>query len=530
MSNLLIRSKDLNLSRVLFPPSKTDQLLDQFSAGMTDWKTLASLSAGGIAFQTIKNTCMMGTSFFSWSPLVAFPLGLAAEVSAYRFTQQLLKENQDTVFSKNWFADYISFFSIKLMGAGAQNQNPVFRHTTQSIAMVFGHDCVYQLGLGEKAKGNYFERLLEAETLNLQIQGAYQLYAFPLSRAFGYQNVPALQNISDAKYSFTKKTHDKKLIFSSSDPLAELRGRVYDPLTAESGRNIGEAMERIARDQPAFLPAAFDYLSAFRQRRVDEPWVLFAHLRNYLARGSVEANRGLLFSEVDISLSGLRPEEIEILFSHTLPFQNVRRLTLRDADDVQMHLLLPYLSQWQGVRDLSFIAYNGISLPMLLAASPMTKGLETLKIEFALLGPERTDHQSTQGNFHSLWTSETLANLREVEISNAWMRHPGDWMPLMESSHLVNLQRIRLFRCHLGWQLMANWAEGGRPLPRLEELDLSGNLFVQRGLPAMSRTVNFPALRQLILEENAYPLDLRPFARSARFRNVKIQYSVRQED
>jgi len=152
-----------------------DQLHGGFVEEASNWRSLASLIAGGLAYR-------LGHWGFSASQLVqpalARPLaplfGLASEVTAYRSTQYAMQSasvetKSNAPFEIGWMADYLRFGLLKLAAGQAPVGNPLLSHSLQDAGLVFGEHLAHRLGLAPAPQGSWAQQTLHAEAVTLQI-------------------------------------------------------------------------------------------------------------------------------------------------------------------------------------------------------------------------------------------------------------------------------------------------------------------------------------------------------------------------
>ncbi|GEM_PF-5516387 len=181
MASILVRRGNLISS---FDPSfhftsfqqEIAESLSRFSGEASDWKSLAAMVVGGLAYRTTKigvfsvgASCKLPLSRFA-APL----FGLASEVTAFRKVNQILKSPQDKeergeILNRGWLTTFTQFAALKFFGHFAQGQNLVFTHTLQASGMVAGHQLAYGLGLATKPEGNLLNQLVQAEVVNMQL-------------------------------------------------------------------------------------------------------------------------------------------------------------------------------------------------------------------------------------------------------------------------------------------------------------------------------------------------------------------------
>jgi len=177
MSNLLDRRTSLGLP---FGPShnlsagqqEQDQLLGNFTREASDWKSLAAMMAGGLAYRlgNLSYLQALPGAFGSLAKL-APAFGLASEVTAFRYTHRLLDPSHAAapLFGQEWMSDFVNFGSLKAFGKLSHGQNPIFSHFVQDAGMVAGHHLAFGLGLATRPEGSLLQQFVHAEVTNIQI-------------------------------------------------------------------------------------------------------------------------------------------------------------------------------------------------------------------------------------------------------------------------------------------------------------------------------------------------------------------------
>jgi len=172
--------------------SQIDHLVSQFITEASDWKLLASLTTGGLAYRwgrvmvrgpwsVVLGRGNLGGHFIRGSS-IAF--GLASEVSAFELTHRSLSsltrdQGPRTKDLWSWFgpggwkqsllSDLITFGMLKGAGHLSRETNVLLQHTFASTAMVAGHQMAGVLGILPRPEGTLPEQFLHAELTNLQL-------------------------------------------------------------------------------------------------------------------------------------------------------------------------------------------------------------------------------------------------------------------------------------------------------------------------------------------------------------------------
>jgi hypothetical protein len=185
-----------NLSAI---QTQADQLTSQFLDQATDWKSLAALTAGGLAYRLGKIS-ILNVGMIRESPLLARPLSVAfslgSEVTTFEFTNRVLQsvgawyprpqsdienpplQNQSPNlwtwsgpqgWKQGWLSSFVTFGTLKGFGKLAEAENLLLQHGAQDLGMVLGHQLLASSGLSERSEDTLAEQLLHAEATNLQI-------------------------------------------------------------------------------------------------------------------------------------------------------------------------------------------------------------------------------------------------------------------------------------------------------------------------------------------------------------------------
>ncbi|MFO1519479.1 MAG: FHA domain-containing protein [bacterium] len=168
---------------------QVDGMVGSFAEQATEWKSLAAMMAGGLAFR-IGRVGFLGAA--SKLPLAlqnsvfiqagGALTGLATEVTVFEATHRSLlslssegagrdlwKWNGRGGIKEGWFSSFVNFGILKGVGTLSTGQNVLLQHVTQDLAMVTGHEVLFGIGLEGKPEGSFSERLLHAEITNLQL-------------------------------------------------------------------------------------------------------------------------------------------------------------------------------------------------------------------------------------------------------------------------------------------------------------------------------------------------------------------------
>src|SRR4030095_5315636 len=155
----------------LFSPiqSQVDGLVAGFVEQATDVKSLAALTAGGLAYR-VGRIGILGFANGHLGRALSVGAGLAAEVSAFEATHRSLHSvHPDNPNLWRWsgplclktclLASLVTFGTLKGLGNLTQGQNLMIQHGAQDLAMVLGHQLVHRAGIGTNTEGNMAEQL-----------------------------------------------------------------------------------------------------------------------------------------------------------------------------------------------------------------------------------------------------------------------------------------------------------------------------------------------------------------------------------
>ncbi|MFO1520074.1 MAG: serine/threonine-protein kinase [bacterium] len=190
---VLDRANQLASPALSATQTQVDHLVSEFTQNASDWKAIAAMTVGGLAYR-FGRAGVMSVTALREAPLIALPLsvgtGLGLEVSAYELTHRSLQTFSGTAPSarlwsfsgagglkEGWISSLVSFGTLKGFGALSQGQNILLQHAAQDAGMVLGHEFAYQAGVGPKPEGSLAERFLHAEITNLQMGAGMALGA-----------------------------------------------------------------------------------------------------------------------------------------------------------------------------------------------------------------------------------------------------------------------------------------------------------------------------------------------------------------
>src|SRR4029453_2809546 len=206
--------------------SQVDGLVGGFAEAATDWRTIASMTAGGAAYR-VARLGVAGAGSGTALRVLSVGAGLSAEVSTFEMTHRSLLQatghRNPNLFRwegsgglrQGLLSSFVAFGALKGGGRIAQGENVIAQHLFQDSAMVLGNQITGALNLAPRPTGSLAEQFLHAEATNLQL-GAGLALAGRLA-----PGVQALERGLDLSAEFPS-------------------GRA-SPLDAEAGRNLALA-------------------------------------------------------------------------------------------------------------------------------------------------------------------------------------------------------------------------------------------------------------------------------------------------
>src|SRR4029453_1988471 len=172
-TNLLDRAQTSLRSTPL--QATVDESVGGFVHQATDWRSLVSMTAAGLAYRAGR-IGVMGMGKGSFLRAASVGLGLTAEVSAFEFSQRALQThpnlwrwNGNGGIRQGLVQSFITFGTLKGAGGLAQGENLIAQHLLQDSAMVLGHQVPVALGITPVPAESLVEQFLYAEATNLQI-------------------------------------------------------------------------------------------------------------------------------------------------------------------------------------------------------------------------------------------------------------------------------------------------------------------------------------------------------------------------
>ncbi|MFO1518611.1 MAG: hypothetical protein U1F57_02935 [bacterium] len=175
---LLLRFSQTSLaqeSRLFSAQAQMDGLVSHFVQEATDWRSMAAMMAGGVAYRLGRMGAMsiLGSQRLPLR-LLANTIGLANEVTVFEAMNGILRPEStpstgEGGFWHRWRASFLNFGLLKIGGAAAVGQNVIAQHLFQDTAMVAGNHLTARLGLGPAPEGTLAQQFLHAEATNLQL-------------------------------------------------------------------------------------------------------------------------------------------------------------------------------------------------------------------------------------------------------------------------------------------------------------------------------------------------------------------------
>ncbi len=149
-----------------------NQLINTFISEACDWKTLAAMTVGGLAYRAGK----LATLKFL-PGIAARAVGLALEAITYRSGEALLRgQDLKVAFDpRGLLSTTLDFGLLKGAGKFVQHKNLFLAHALQSGTMVLGHELGANLNLVEREKGTWAQKWINAEIRNIQMIAGMQL-------------------------------------------------------------------------------------------------------------------------------------------------------------------------------------------------------------------------------------------------------------------------------------------------------------------------------------------------------------------
>jgi hypothetical protein len=170
------------------PQAQVDQLVEDFMGRATDWRSLAALMVGGMAYRFGRiGTMSSGIGAIHELPLriASIGIGLSAEVTAFEIANRSLMTVGGNGHSRRpphlwrWdgqggirqglLSSLVTFGTLKGVGRLAQGENIIVQHLLQDTGMVLGHQFSGAFHITPRPTGTLAEQFLHAEATNLQL-------------------------------------------------------------------------------------------------------------------------------------------------------------------------------------------------------------------------------------------------------------------------------------------------------------------------------------------------------------------------
>ncbi|MFO1519728.1 MAG: hypothetical protein U1F57_08730 [bacterium] len=161
--------------------TQVDQCVSTFLNEATDLRTLAAMATGSLFYRFGRlGSLALASRAGQAAPLLqvaSYGIGLASEVTAFQGMSDYLSSVQQPAGSywNRWRTSFVQFGLLKIGGAAALGQNPLFQHLLQDTTMVAGHQLTARLGWTPAPEGNLTEQFLHAEITNLQLGAGMSL-------------------------------------------------------------------------------------------------------------------------------------------------------------------------------------------------------------------------------------------------------------------------------------------------------------------------------------------------------------------
>ncbi|MFO1518625.1 MAG: bifunctional serine/threonine-protein kinase/formylglycine-generating enzyme family protein [bacterium] len=167
--------------------SQVDGLVSGFLEQASDWRSLAAMSIGGLAYRFGRiGTMALASRAGQAASLIqtaSYGIGLSAEVLAFETSHRSLlglsgegasnpnlwRWNGRGGFREGLANSFVSFGTLKFAGHLAEGQNVILQHFVQDTGMVLGHHATAALGISPGPEGTLAQQFLHAEITNLQL-------------------------------------------------------------------------------------------------------------------------------------------------------------------------------------------------------------------------------------------------------------------------------------------------------------------------------------------------------------------------
>lgn len=185
-NSLLLGESALSRSQI-----EMDSAFQGFSQEATNITSLSAMILGGVTYRLARLGFLQATSSLASHALLRFVpqllapvVGLSAEVTVFEGSQRLLSvlngEARNNPNLLSWSGSgglseglrnaFVDFGVMKSVGHFLRSENIFFRHLSQDLSMMAGHQATALIGLTTQPEGNFFDQLLRAELMNLQME------------------------------------------------------------------------------------------------------------------------------------------------------------------------------------------------------------------------------------------------------------------------------------------------------------------------------------------------------------------------
>ncbi|MBL7686319.1 MAG: hypothetical protein JNK65_09855 [Deltaproteobacteria bacterium] len=152
---------------------RIDQSISAFSEQLSDFKTIAAMSAGSVFFNFGRLAVLSSANNTTLVQATSHLVGLGAEVLAFEGSHHFLSRISGAPMTSSFYeglsSSFVNFGMLKIMGRMGQRQNLILRHLLSDLGVVAGHQAAYTLGFSPQAQGSFLEQMVQAQTLQFQL-------------------------------------------------------------------------------------------------------------------------------------------------------------------------------------------------------------------------------------------------------------------------------------------------------------------------------------------------------------------------
>lgn len=163
-----------------------DQAVSGFLEGAVDPKTLAAMTAGGLAYRFGKIGTLLAGSHLGQGSILPFLvrgssylIGFGAESFIFAGVNRGFKildgQAPHQSFAKDWAHSALTLAPLKVFPALFREQNLPLQHLLTDAGMVTGNHLAYKFHVGEKPEGNLAIQFFHAEAMNWQMKAGMGL-------------------------------------------------------------------------------------------------------------------------------------------------------------------------------------------------------------------------------------------------------------------------------------------------------------------------------------------------------------------